>query len=197
LSSYIKKFYLFLFLIQIASIFDSTILDKQNQLAIKELCEFPLEKMWKMQYRATRDGFTAQNFHSKCDGIANTLTVIKSEHGNIFGGFTEKAWKSTNGGCADPKSFIFSLVNKDNKPFKAVFTNSEYAINCHSYFGPIFGSGDIHIMSSSNSNRRSFSYFGNSYEHADYQFGTEKAKTILAGSHYFQTHEIEVFVLIN
>jgi len=48
---------------------------------------------------------------------------------NIFGGFTEKAWNSTSGYVADPKAFIFSLVNKENKPFKAVCTNSAKAIH--------------------------------------------------------------------
>jgi hypothetical protein len=155
--------------------------------------------MWKLQYRATRDGFTSQNFHSKCDGIANTLTVIKSEQGNIFGGFTEKAWDSAGRYVTDPKAFIFSLVNKENKPFKAVCTNSEYAIHCDPSCGPSFGGvfGDITIMSSSNSNRNSYSNFGCDYEHADYQCATQKAKTILAGSHYFQTLEIEVFVATN
>ena len=76
-------------------------------------------------------------------------------------------------------------------------TNTAYAIYCHPSFGPSFGCNDIRIMSSSNSNQHNFSYFGNSYKHVDYQEGTEKAKTILAGSHYFQTHGIEVFVLIN
>ncbi len=76
-------------------------------------------------------------------------------------------------------------------------TNSEYAIYCHSSYGPRFGGTDIDIMTSSNSNRESHTNFGNSYKHADYQYRTEKAKTILAGSQYFQTHEIEVFVLLN
>jgi len=110
----------------------------------------------------------------------------------------EKAWKSTIGYVADPKAFIFSLVNKENKPFKAVCTNSEYAIFCHTSCGPSFGGhSDIHIMSSSNSNRISYSNFGAIYEYADYKYGTEKAQSILAGSHKFQTVEIEVFVLIN
>jgi hypothetical protein len=91
----------------------------------------------------------------------------------------EKAWKSTSGFFADPKAFIFSLVNKENKPFKAVCTNSEYAIYCHSSCGPSFGGTEIRIMASSNSNRNSYSYFGSHYEHADYQEDTEKAKTII------------------
>ena len=52
-------------------------------------------------------------------------------------------------------------------------------------------------MSSSNSNRKSFSDFGVHYKHTDYQYGTDKAELILAGSLTFQTLEIEVFVATN
>jgi hypothetical protein len=174
--------------------FDSTILDKQNRSAITELCGFPSAKQWKLQYRATRDGFTAQNFHTKCDTVANTLTIIKSTNGNIFGGFTEKAWYSTGQWYSDPKAFIFSLVNKENKPFKIICTSGEDAIHGGSAHGPVFGRGnDIYISSDSNANRTSFSYFGASYKHPDYPEDTEKANSILAGSYHFQTLEIEVF----
>jgi len=152
----------------------------------------------KLQYRATRDGFGAQNFHIKCDTAANTLTIIKSTNGNIFGGFVEKAWDSSNQHYLDPKAFIFSLVNKENKPFKAMCKNGSFAIYCHSSYGPIFGSStgyDFVITSGSNASQTSYSNFGNTYKHADYQFKSDKAKTILAGSNYFQTDEIEVFVL--
>jgi hypothetical protein len=182
------------------SIFGSNILDRQNKSAINELCEFPSSKKWKLQYRATRDGFTGENFHSKCDGIANTLTIIKSEHGNIFGGFIEKAWKSSSPGqyVADPNAFVFSLVNKENKPFKVICTNSDYAFAGSSSYGPVFGRGHtICIFSDSNSNKKSYSDFGFDYIHSDYQYGTEKSKSILAGSEHFQTLEIEVFVVTN
>ena len=111
----------------------------------------------------------------------------------------EKAWnKILSLGCfvVDPNIFVFSLVNKENKPFKAICTNSNNAIFCYSSDGPKFG-GDITIMASSNSNRNSYSEFGNTYKHADYQKGTEKAKSILAGSLTFQILEIEVFVATN
>jgi len=76
--------------------------------------------------------------------------------------------------------------------------NGTYAIYCNSSYGPTFGGGtDIYISSDSNSNQTSYSYFGHTYKHSDYQCGTEKAKSILAGSHNFQTLEIEVFVRIN
>jgi hypothetical protein len=39
-------------------------------------------------WRGSRDGFGASDFHSRCDGHANTLTVILDTDGNIFSGFT-------------------------------------------------------------------------------------------------------------
>ena len=121
--------------------------------------------------------------------------MIKSTNGNIFGGFTEKAWNSTNVYVADAKAFVFSLVNKENKPFKVLCSNNGKEIYCHSTYGPTFGSGnDIYISSGSNANQTSYSNFGSSYYHADYQNGTVKGQSILAGSYNFQTLEIEVFV---
>ena len=150
--------------------------------------KFPSNKKWRLQYKATRDGFGAQNFHSKCDGVSNTLTIIKSTKANIFGGFTEKAWNSVGQYIADPEAFIFSLVNRENRFFKLMCTNGANAIRCCSFSGPIFGEDhDIHIASDSNSNRNSYSHFGHTY----------KQNSKLAGSRNFQTLEIKVFVATN
>ncbi len=52
----------------------------------------------------------ALNDLCRCDRIANTLTIIKSERGNIFGGFTEK----TLDYFVDPKAVKIFKVNKKN-----------------------------------------------------------------------------------
>ena len=48
---------------------------------------------WKLLFRASQDGFTAQAFHGRCDNKGPTVTIVKSGN-NIFGGFTENSWKS-------------------------------------------------------------------------------------------------------
>ena len=53
----------------------------------------PIKSEWRLLFRASRDGFAALAFHSKCDNKGPTITVVKSGE-NIFGGFTEKAWTS-------------------------------------------------------------------------------------------------------
>ena len=45
----------------------------------------------RLLYRASRDGWTASDFHSCCDNKGPTLTVIRSEN-YIFGGYTEQEW---------------------------------------------------------------------------------------------------------
>jgi hypothetical protein len=56
-----------------------------------------MDQRWKLKYRASRDGFDASDFHSHCDVIANTLTIIEVKSGNVFGGFTEQEWHSKDG----------------------------------------------------------------------------------------------------
>jgi hypothetical protein len=41
-----------------------------------------------LQWRGSRDGFGAIDVHKRCDGRANTLTLILDTGGNVFGGFT-------------------------------------------------------------------------------------------------------------
>ena len=54
-----------------------------------------------------RDGFDADAFHSLCDQKKNNLTIIKSTNSNIFGGFNEMEWNSTNREYYDPNAFVF------------------------------------------------------------------------------------------
>ncbi|KAL9954733.1 hypothetical protein ACROYT_G042306 [Oculina patagonica] len=46
---------------------------------------------WVLLFRASRDGFAAATFHSRCDNKGATVTIVKSGN-NIFGGFTEESW---------------------------------------------------------------------------------------------------------
>jgi len=73
------------------------------QKQLLELCKFPIEQKWELIYKGSRDGFENSDFHAKCDGKLNTLTVIRTESGNIFGGFTKKEWKLRKSGILQEK----------------------------------------------------------------------------------------------
>ena len=47
---------------------------------------------FRLLFRASRDGFAAATFHSRCDNKGPTVTIVKSGK-NVFGGFTEQSWK--------------------------------------------------------------------------------------------------------
>ena len=70
-------------------------------------------------YRGSRDGFLAKDFHSKCDGMNNTVVVVKPRLTNyVFGGVTTKPWDSTGNWIEDKNAYLFSL--RRNGPTEAV-----------------------------------------------------------------------------
>jgi hypothetical protein len=160
---------------------------------LMSLCEFPVRQKWNLIYRASQNRFETVDFHSKCDNKPNTLVVIKSTNGNVFGGYSEQTWNHIGTYKADPNSFIFSLINKLNKPIKMKWSRND-GIYCSNYYGPTFGGGhDLHIADRSNTNTSSYSNLGCSFTHPDYAYGSNEAKSFLAGSFSFQVTEIEVY----
>jgi hypothetical protein len=61
-------------------------------------------KSVKLLYRASEHEFCAKKFHEKCDGVADTLTVIWTEFDKKIGGFTPLKWKS-------PKIYEYTADN--------------------------------------------------------------------------------------
>lgn len=93
---------------------DSTILSKQQKKELMNLCDFAKNQKFTLLYRASLNGFSANDFHLKCDKVAHTLTIIRSSNGNIFGGYTDAAWSSNGGFISSSNSFLFSLVNRNS-----------------------------------------------------------------------------------
>jgi hypothetical protein len=143
----------------------SKILTEAESLKLIKLCDFSEIVKWTLLYRGSRDGFSAKEFHSKCDGHSNTLTIIKGKaninnvgyfHQNtnimeesIFGGFASVAWDSSCTSKTDSNSFIFSFTTNENKPFiKKINPSLVMDPDC----GPIFGDNTIFISDNSNQN---------------------------------------------
>ena len=156
------------------------------------LCEISNQTKWKLVYRASVDGFSARNFHEKCDEKKNVLVLISTRKSYIFGGFSEHGWNSSSGWVLDKNAFIFSFKNHVNLPLKLKCSRQNHSIGCNANYGPVFGR-DLIISDNSNRNVLSSSHIGHSYEHLLYTCESNEAKTFLAGSHMFQTSQIEVF----
>ena len=137
----------------------------------------------KLLYRASRDKDSSSTFHSKCDGIPNTVTFIKARNGRKFGGFSEKAWNTNGGYYVDNNTFLFSLDSKEH-----YFYNGGNCMYGNSSYGPFWGPGhDLYISNNCLSNNSgsnqsaSFDYYGRT--------------NCLSGNTSFQTEDYEVYQL--
>ena len=106
----------------------------------------------KLIYRASSDGPTPTIYHKKCNGIPNTLCLIKTTEDIIFGGYVNI--KLVGGlyfgeNRDDRDAFVFSVtLNKIYLP-----KNNEPSLNFNEYYGPIFGNNNkdyIFLVSSGN-----------------------------------------------
>lgn len=154
--------------------------------------------IYKLLYRATKDGNSSESFHQKCDNIKGTLTVIKTTKGMKFGGYTESTWnpdkskiltkKDKNGIGFCYSLDLFKIYNNSN--------NAKSIIICYSTEGPDFYGGDAYMFdiyfpidSNTDSNT--------GYTQKNDSFGKfEKDYEINNGERYFLMRELEVFQIL-
>ena len=101
-------------------VFPSTILSFKEdtdffQLLVNKLMDKIAHKRIKLLYRASENDFTSQSYHDKCDNHMHgpLITIIKSNYGNIFGGYTS-CINITNSEGSSRDAFIF-LIRSDNE----------------------------------------------------------------------------------
>jgi hypothetical protein len=165
---------------------DSLILSQEECLSLTEMTK---STNGNLLYRATRDGFTAQAFHLKCDQKGNTITIIKNNLNYVFGGYASSEWNSYGNYIIDPNAFLFSLKrNGTSFKDKFIITNPNYALYGHTNYGPTFGNGhDLHICDQSNNRYGCYSGLGNAYNSTGIS---------LVGNDDWLTTEIEVYQII-
>ncbi|CAG8499850.1 16694_t:CDS:2 [Acaulospora colombiana] len=90
--------------------------DTINSSVLIQLDHFAVVSNWIVKnpllIRGSRDGFTPEVFHQKCDNKGPTLTVLKvKESGEILGGFNPFSWESPpeSNYYYTKKSFIFRI----------------------------------------------------------------------------------------
>ena len=71
-------------LVELIKQLPTQILNKKQKDDLTLLLDLPSLSKWKLIYKATRDGFTCNDFHEKCNGIKDTLTIVIKKNILIF-----------------------------------------------------------------------------------------------------------------
>ena len=138
---------------------DSKILSTSEQMELLDLVFTELTKAnekdmksidAKLLYRGSEHQFDCRKFHEFCDNKGATLTIIKSEKGNIFGGYTSKSLSSEYKQLMDSEAFVFLIKSDDeelNKKcplrFKIKKDRIRHGVTSFSLWGPTFGSAIV------------------------------------------------------
>jgi outer membrane murein-binding lipoprotein Lpp len=164
-------------------------------------------KRWVLLWRGSRDGFTARGFHRRCDGHANTVTLILDTVGNVFGGFTPVEWESRkwNGkhgnennsskGDDSMRSFLFTQRTPHGVPPRKFALREEtkgLAIICDSTLCAVF-SGAICVCDNCNTNSKSYTWIGSHWEGDRVYENDTRFEYFFTGAEKFTVKEIEVF----
>uniref|UniRef100_A0A7S2HRP4 TLDc domain-containing protein n=1 Tax=Zooxanthella nutricula TaxID=1333877 RepID=A0A7S2HRP4_9DINO len=120
-------------------------------------------------HRASRDGFGADAFHANCNGWSRTVTVAKSVHGVVFGGYAgSAAWGNQNQYVPSEDAFLFCLagpgVPSPSKHRPRQSQSHNHALFCNAGYGPTFGCGhDLQIASGTGPSATASTNLGNTY----------------------------------
>ena len=166
---------------------NSLIITQQEEVELINSWISPNKKFnYQLIYRATRDGDSDKEFHSKCDNKSPILVIGKTPKGYIFGGYTTinidyDKCKDKDIYLSDNEAFVFSL----NQKKKFVSNDKEKAIKLVNGYCIIFGNGSNSLQIENK--------ILTSKEHWSNPNGSYGSNLNLTESNNFSIIELEVF----
>lgn len=98
----------------------------------------------KCVYKASRDGWSATDFHEACDGRGSGLVVVLTTSGKKFGGFNPLGWQSSDDYGNTNSAFLW--FEKNGKIFRSlVLPGGNAAVFDFGTGGPQFGASELII----------------------------------------------------
>lgn len=137
-------------------------------------------------YKATKDGDSAADFHSKCDSAQCSVVLVETKKGKRFGGYTSRNWLGDGEDKRDENAFVFMLGQNEKELCAFSIKNGQPAIGCYREWGPVFMGCQIKI------NDNCFENGGSTYKKGR-NYGTTEDFQLTGGSQLFNVKEVEVY----
>eukprot|EP01118_Nematostelium_gracile_P006872 TRINITY_DN2219_c0_g1_i6.p1 TRINITY_DN2219_c0_g1~~TRINITY_DN2219_c0_g1_i6.p1 ORF type:complete len:268 (+),score=31.46 TRINITY_DN2219_c0_g1_i6:60-863(+) len=145
-------------------------------------------------YRGSRDGFKTTAMKARIKHHGETITIVKSTNGFIFGGYSPISWANRNLFIASPAAWLFSLGGIHGS-IQLQSHGKDMHIYDHQSYGPTFGiNHDLHIAEDCNMNNRSYTNVGSSFVKPSF---VANAFFLNGGTQNFQVAEIEVYAILS
>lgn len=94
---------------------------------------------FKLLYKISRDGGSAEKFHELCDNKGPTVTIYYNTDNNVYGGYLSLSWQSSRSWITDTSSFLFQLYrNRKWNPNVFVLKVSNNNVYFDKNIGPKF-----------------------------------------------------------
>ena len=165
---------------------ESSIIKENNEYkkALKNWINSNKKIEAQLLYKKSRDGDQISKFHELCDNKGPTLTIFKTEDGNIGGIYTPLSWDDHTGWKNDLDTFMFNL----NKSEKYKKLKNECSIYLSKNYGPwsfdfgFYGTNQMNKIQHNGTNINNF-----------YENGANILPNNTNGTKYFNVTDVEVF----
>jgi hypothetical protein len=112
-----------------------------SYIKIANIFMFNKLKSSRLLYKATTNGWTAQNFHKICDNRGPTITMATLKDDRFIGAFSPISWGTVNNQYINnPEAFLFDNDAKYTTN-NSLFGPNQVAIYQSELIGPTFGGG--------------------------------------------------------
>jgi hypothetical protein len=112
-----------------------------SYIKIANIFMFNKLKSSRLLYKATTNGWTAQNFHKICDNRGPTITIATLKDDRFIGAFSPISWGTVNNQYINnPEAFLFDNDAKYTTN-NSLFGPNQVAIYQSELIGPTFGGG--------------------------------------------------------
>ena len=119
----------------------STLLNQSEQRMLNKWTGNVFQE-WQLCYSSAANGFTVDSYKSLCQRSGPTVSVVKNQFNNVYGGYNPRSFYLGPAYVDVKGAFIYSITN--SKKYYQVDTASVYAVNY--LYGPAFGGGHDFVV---------------------------------------------------